>query len=197
MVIRNITQSKAPVRQATRLAPDIQVSTKGIDSFGAVANTRGYSSNARRMPSAFTVVLDNSAVGVATLYMIGDPNGIVASKLGGAYLPATSATGITVAALQASLNQAPVLITGINYQSTSGLVQFAERLDFADGDLDRVQTQGLVVPQYIRNTANNPNLLTLRFDEGFELDWNAGFIVSAGANQRVVMTFMIGAAAGR
>ena len=197
MVIKNITSAKAPVRQATRLAPDIQVSTKGIDSFGAVANTRGYSSNSRRMPSAFTVVLDN-LLGVApALYMVGDPNGIVASKLGGAYLPATSATGITVAALQASLNQAPVLITGINYRSTSGAVQFDERFDFADGDLDRVQTQGLVVPQYIRNTANDPNLLTLRFDEGFELDWNAGFIISAGIAQRVSLTFMIGAAAGR
>jgi hypothetical protein len=197
MVIRSLTASKAPMVQATRLAPDIQVNTNGITTFGAVAGARGYSSNARRMPSAVVLTLDNSAGVAKALYKIGDPNGIVASKFSITAAAATSASGLSVAAFTASLNQGPLLVKGINYEATSGLVQFSERFQFGDADLDRGQLIDLVVPQYIRNTSQNPNLLTLDFDEGFELDWNSGFIVEAGIGQLVKVTLMIGAAAGR
>lgn len=185
------------MQQATRLAPEVQVNTNGISAFGSVAQARGYSSNTRRIPSAVTLICDNSAGVAAQLYMIGDPNGMVAAKFGITAIAPTSVTGLTPAAFNASLVGGPLLVRGINYKATSGAVQFDQRFQFADADLDRGQLTDLVVPQYIRNTANDPNLLTLEFGEGFELDWNSGFILSAGIAQRVSLTLLIGAAAGR
>ena len=189
--------SKGTMQQASRLNPAIQVNTNGISSFGSVAQARGYSSNARRIPSAVTLICDNSAGVAAQLYMIGDPNGMVAAKFGITAIPPTSVTGLTPAAFTASLVGGPLLVTGLNYNSTSGAVQFSQRFQFADADLDRGQLIDLVVPQYVRNTAQDPNLLTLEFGEGFELDWNSGFILSAGIAQRVTITLFVGAAAGR
>jgi len=197
MLIKNISTAKTPMQQASRLSPDIQVNTKPLDSFGSIATSRGYTSNARRMPSAFTAVFDNSGGGAPVMYGLGDPAGMVAAKFGLTLTAPTSITGLSVAAFQASLGYAPILIKGFNYESTDGKVQFSQRFQFADADLDRGQLIDLVVPQYVRNTANDPNLLTLAFDEGFELDWNAAFIIVAEAGERVVLTGMIGAAAGR
>lgn len=197
MLLRTSSPAKAPVRQAARLAPDIQVNTNGLGAFGSIAPARGYSSNARRMPGAIVVTLDNTAGVAPALFMIGDPNDMVASKFALVAAAPTAVSGVSVAAFTASLVGGPLLVRGINYEATDGLVQFSERFQFGDADLDRGQLIDLVVPQYVRNTAQNPNLLTLEFGEGFELDWNSGFIISAGIGQLVKCTLMIGAAAGR
>lgn len=197
MTIKPVGTTKSPMGQASRLSPDIQVNTQGISSFGSVAQARGYSSNARRIPSAVTIICDNSGGAAAVLYMIGDPNGMVAAKFGLTAIPPTAVTGLTPAAFTASLVGGPLLVRGMNYNATSGPVQFSQRFQFADADLDRGQLIDLVVPQYVRNTAQDPNLLTLEFGEGFELDWNSGFILSAGIAQRVTLTLFVGAAAGR
>ena len=198
MTIRNASAGRSAVSQASRLDPAIQVNTEGITSFGSVAGSRGFSSNSRRMPSAVVFVLDNSEGEEAELFYVGDGGGIVRGKLGlSEAAPATSTPGNTVAAVYQSFTNAPIMVSGINYEATDGDSQFSERFQFADADLDRGQLQDIVVPQYIRNTSQNPNLLTLRFDEQFELDWNAGFFINVGAGQRVTLTLMIGSAAGR
>jgi len=197
MLIRNISASKTPTQQAGRLAPDIQVNTRPLDSFGSIATSRGYTSNARRMPAAFTAVFDNSGGVTTKRYKLGDPTGIVVSKFGITAADADSITGMSVAAFTASLGFAPIMVKGFNYESTDGKVQFGELFQFRDADMDRGQIIDLVVPQYIRNTSNDPNLLTLAFDEAFELDWNAAFIIDVAAGERTVLTGMIGAAAGR
>ena len=198
MILRNTTMTRAVVdgRQAERLAPPVQVSTQGITSFGSVADFRGYSSNSRRMPTSFTVTCTNATL-AAVEYVIGDPDGMVAGKTGRTFTQPTSAQSITVAALQASFRSAAVLVKGINYNTTDGVVQFPQSFRFADADYDRVSEIDIFSVEAERNTAQNPNLLTLSFKEPFELDWNAAFLITVAPGESATLTFFIGAASNR
>lgn len=199
MTIRNLTASRAVVdgRQAERLTPPVQVSTTGITSFGSVAETRGYSSNSRRMPSSIILVMDNSAGLTPRTYVVGDPDGMVTGKTGATYTQPTRAQGTSVAAIQNSLRSASLLIKGVNYSCTNGPVQFAENFQFADADYDKLQITDIFPTEAERNTAQNPNLLTLSFKEPYELDWNSAFLITAAPGELVTLTFFIGAASGR
>lgn len=198
MTIRNLTASRAVVdgRQAERLTPPVQVSTTPISSFGSVAESRGYSTNARRMPTALIYTMTNA--GVTPLeYVIGDPDGMVAGKLGRAFTQPTAVQGTSVAAAQNSLRSAALLIKGVNYASTDGTVQFNQTFQFADADYDRLTLTDIYATEAERNTAQNPNLLTISFKEPFELDWNSAFLITVPAGESVTLTLFIGAASNR
>jgi len=198
MTIRNLTASRAVVdgRQAERLTPPVQVATTPISSFGSVADSRGYSSNNRRMPSSFTMTMTNATAG-ALEYVVGDPDGMVAGKTGRTFTQPTSAQSNTVAAIQNSLRSAALLIKGINYNTTDGAVQFPQSFRFADGDYDRVSEIDIFSNEAERNTAQNPNLLTISFKEPFELDWNSAFLITVAPGESATVTFFIGAASNR
>jgi|688.fasta_scaffold225641_3 hypothetical protein len=198
MTLRNITAGRAVVdgRQAERLTPPVQVSTTPITSFGSVADLRGYSSNSRRMPSSLIVTMTNATVGTLT-YVLGDPDGMVAGKLNRTFTQPTSAQGISVAAVQNSLRSASLLINGMNYSTNNGPVQFAQTFQFVDADYDRANIIDIQPTQAERNTAQNPNLLTLSFKEPYELDWNSAFLINVPAGGTVTLTLFIGAASNR
>lgn len=193
MVLRNVSGGRAA---AERLAPAVQVRNQGIDSFGSVATARGYSTSTRRMPTSFTVTMDNSA-GLIGTYVVGDGSGMVAGKTGATYRQPTSAQGISVAALQNSFKDAPVMIQGINYNTTTGAPQFAQNFVFAEADFDKYVANDIFSNEAERNTQYNPNLLTLQFKDQYELDWNSAFLVTVAAGEVVTLTFFLGAAAGR
>jgi hypothetical protein len=198
MTLRNITAGRAVVdgRQAERLTPPVQVSTTPISSFGSVADMRGFSSNSRRMPSSLIFTITNGTAGVLT-YVIGDPDGMVAGKLGRTFTQPTSAQGITVAAAQNSLRSAALLITGMNYSTNNGATQFSRTFQFVDADYDRANVIDIRPTEAERNTAQNPNLLTLNFKEPFELDWNSAFLIDVPNGGTVTLTLFIGAASNR
>ena len=199
MIVRNLTSGRGPVtaNQADRLAPAIQVRTTGIDSFGSVATQRGYSSNARRMPSSFTAVFDNSASVVARVFVVGDSDGMIAGKTGATYIQPTRVQGTSVAALQNSFRSAGVLVSGFNYNTTTGSAQFSQNFQFAEADYDKLNITDIFSVEAERNTAQNPNLLTIQFKDPFELDWNSAFLVTVDAGEIVTLTAFIGAASGR
>lgn len=190
------TPASSGKAQAERLAPTIQVRDAGITSFGSVADTSGYSSNARRSPSSITYVMDNTG-GATRAFIIGDPKGLVAGKTGAAYIQPTGAQGMTVAALQGSYDTMPVLVGGINYNTTTGAAQFAQNFEFAEADINKLWTQNIFSNEAERNTAQNPNLLTLQFRDAYELDSNSAFIITVLADEVVTLTLFISAAAGR
>ena len=198
MTLRNITAGRAVVdgRQAERLTPPVQVSTNPISSFGSVADLRGFSSNSRRMPSSVILTMTNAGL-LPLEYVVGDPDGMVAGKLGRAFTQPNSAQGISVAAVQNSLRSAALLIKGMNYASSNGPLQFAQTFQFADADYDRLSITDIQPTEAERNTAQNPNLLTLNFKEPYELDWNSAFLITVPAGESVTLTFFIGAASNR
>lgn len=198
MVLRTMGSgaSKAPVQQAARLAPEIQVSTTPISTFGSVAQGRGYSSNSRRAPSSVSVNYTNAS-GAQTELVIGDTAGLVAARTGRAFVQPTTVTGITPAAFVAMLSTMPLLVTGVNYSATAGPTQFPLRFQFNEADISNNYAQDVNINEYVRNTSNDPNLLTLQWGEGFRLDTNSAFTLLVANGQTVSLTFFIGAAYGR
>jgi len=197
MVIKNYSGPKSAATQATRLAAPIQVRSGALDSFGSVATNRGFSTQTNRMPTSFTVVLDNSAGLVPVVYVIGDPDGMVAGKTGVVYTQPTRAQGTSVAAIRNSLRSAGLMISGINYNTLTGPAQFSQNFQFASADFDQLAISDIFSNEAERNTAQNPNLLTIQFKEQYELDWNSAFLVTADVAEVVTLTFFIGAAANR
>ncbi len=199
MTLRNISAKPtrtAQIQQGMRLERQIQVNPNKPTAFGSVANARGYTSNARRAPSSFTAVLTNGTGG-ALEYVIGDPVGAVAGRFGRTFTQPTSVTGTTVAAFQAMFQTMPLLISGFNYFATSGAVQFPQLFRYYSADITSGFDMDVSTPEYQRNTAQNPNLLTLDFGEGFEVDTNTCFGITVAAGQSVTIVGFIGAAMGR
>lgn len=188
--------SKAPVQQASRLAPEIQVATNNITNFGSVASGRGYTSNSRRAPSSVTITYAN-ATGAQTELIIGDSAGLVAARTGRVFVQPAGVTGITPAAFVSMLQTMPLLVTGVNYNATAGPTQFPLRFQFNEADISNNFAQDVNIQEYVRNTSNDPNLLTLQWGEGFKLDTNSAFTLQVANGQTVSLTFFIGAAYGR
>lgn len=191
---RQLEQARA-VRQ---LDPQTKVRTTGITNFGAVADAAGQS-NSLGMPSSLTLTLDNSLGGSTKDYRIGDPQDWVVNVNG---YPGTNhadrSSGISAANFAAAVTQAPVAVIGINYSATSGAVQFAEPFYFCAADVNGSgMKKPMNIAEYQRNTQYNDNLMTLRFDTPFRLDWNTGFFIRAGIAQVVNVTLMFGAAGYR
>lgn len=197
------TASGAPAtfteaRAVRTLDPSTKVRTTGITNFGAVADAQGQSPNVG-MPSSITFTLDNST-GVATKgYRIGDADDWVVALAGfaGTAQPDRS-SGISGANFAKAVAQAPLAVIGINYSATSGAVQFGEQFFFVQGEVNgSALKRPMNIAEYQRNTQFNDNLMTLRFDQPFRMDWNTGFYINAGIAQVVNVTLMFGAAGYR
>lgn len=191
-------QTIQAARAVNKLDPTVKVRNTGITNFGAVARSSGQGPTTG-MPTSLSLVLDNSAGAVAKLYKIGDPDGWILGNVGlGAAVQPDRSSGITGLAFANVVSQAPVTVQAINYRSTSGAVQFSELFKYVTGDVDGSATMKPVnMAEYQRNTADDPNLLTLEFDNQFTLDWNRAFVISAGIGQLVTVTLMFGAAGYR
>lgn len=192
------TASVMEARAVKTLDPNVKVRTTGITNFGAVADAQGQTMGVG-MPNSLSLILDNSGGVAAKAYRIGDPNNWSVATAGftGAVDPDRS-SGIAPAAFAQTTTQAPVSIVGINYSATSGAVQFAEPFFWVQADVDGSALKKPVnIAEYQRNTQYNANLMTLRFDQPFRLDWNTGFYISAGIAQIVTVTLMFGAAGYR
>lgn len=191
-------QTITSARAVSKLDPTIKVRNTPITNFGAVARAEGQGPSTG-MPTSLTLVLDNSAGVAAKLYRIGDPDSWILPAAGftGA-VDADRTNGIPALAFGKAMAQAPMTVQAINYRSTSGAVQFAETFMYITADVDGSSTTKPVnVSQYQRNTAQDPNLMTLEFDNQFTLDWNRAFVISAGIGQLVSVTLMFGAAGYR
>lgn len=187
----------ASVRAVQKLDPTVKTRSTGITNFGAVAQSSGQGPSTG-MPTSLSFVLDNSG-GVATKdYKIGDPDTWVLLAAGLAGVAADSTSGISAAAFANVIGQAPMTVQAINYRATSGAVQFSKPFKYITADVDGSATVKPVnMAEYQRNTADDPNLLTLEFGNQFTLDWNRAFYIQAGIGQLVTVTLMFGAAGYR
>ena len=202
MATISVARTPQPTIEASRavnkLDPTIKVRATNITNFGAVAQSGGQGPTTG-MPTSITLVLDNSAGVASKLYRIGDADNWVAAAGGytGAAWPDRT-SGISAAAFAAAVAQAPMTVQAINYAATSGAVQFPELFKYITGDVDGSATiKPVNMPEYQRNTSNDPNLLTLEFTNQFVLDWNRAFVIRAGIGQLVNVTLMFGAAGYR
>lgn len=190
--------SVTEARAVKQLDPAVKVRTTGITNFGAVADSQGQSPNVG-MPSSITFTLDNSAGVAGKDYRIGDPDDWVVALAGfaGTVQPDRS-SGISGMNFARAVTQAPVSVIGINYSSTSGAVQFGNPFFFVQGEVNgSALKRPMNIAEYQRNTQFNDNLMTLRFEQPFRMDWNTGFFITAGIAQVVNVTLMFGAAAYR
>ena len=185
------------LRAASKLEqPNVRVRQTDITRFGAVSMAQGASGS--KMPSSVTLTLNNSA-GVATKeYKIGDYANLIEDILGRTIADADASSGGSVGGLNYSFGVAPVTVKAMNYSSTSGAVQFPQRLQYAVADVNgMIDVQPINPTEFVRNNAYNPNLLTMEFGDQFTLDWNRAFLITAGIGQTVSVTLMFGAAAYR
>ncbi len=192
------TQTIEATRAVNKLDPTVKVRATGITNFGAVAQSGGQGPTTG-MPTSLTLVLDNSGGATAKLYKIGDPDNWVLPAAGiTTAVNADRSSGISGAAFGSVIGQAPMTVQAINYASTSGAVQFSQLFKYVTADVDGSATLKPVnMAEYQRNTADDPNLLTLEFGNQFVLDWNRAFVISAGVGQLVNITLMFGAAGYR
>lgn len=192
------SQSVVQSRAVSKLDPTVKVRSTGITNFGAVAKAEGQGPSTG-MPTSLSLVLDNSAGVAVKLYRIGDPDGWIlpAGGFAGA-VDADRTNGISAIAFGRAVGQAPMTVQAINYRATSGAVQFSQPFFYITADVDASATKKPVnVSQYQRNTAQDPNLMTLEFDNQFTMDWNRAFVITAGIGQIVTVTLMFGAAGYR
>lgn len=190
--------SREQNRAIKQLDPTTKVRSTGITNFGAVADSAG-ESNSLGMPSSITFTLDNSGGAAVKGYRIGDPNDWVCGAAGfvGTVQPDRS-SGISGANFAQAVTQAPMAVIGVNYSSTSGAVQFSSPFFFVSADVNgSALKKPMNIAEYQRNTQFNDNLMTLRFENPFRLDWNTGFYILAGIGQLVNVTLMFGAAGYR
>lgn len=189
-------ESASSLRAASKLDPSVRVRQADIGRFGAVAQAQGPAGG--KMPSSVTFTLNNSAGVTAKAYKIGDYANLIEDILGKAIADADSSSGGSVGGANYSFGVAPVTVKAINYASTSGAVQFPQQFQYASADMNgRLDLIPVNTPEYQRNNAYNPNLLTLEFGDQFVLDWNRAFLITAGIGQTVTVTLMFGAAAYR
>lgn len=184
-------------RAVQKLDPTVKVRQTGITSFGAVAQSAGQS-NGIGMPTSITLTFDNSAGVAAKDYKIGDADNWILATVGKTAVQADRSSGISGAALAKVFAQAPMTVLGLTYTSTSGAVQFSQPFTYITGEVDGTGlTKPVNMAEYQRNTAYDPNMLTLEFQNQFVLDWNTAFYISAGIGQLVNVTLLFGAASYR
>lgn len=111
--------------------------------------------------SAFTFELDNSASGTNTLFRLFDANGIN-DAISGVVGAAASSGTITPSVVVASTVNAPIMITGFNYQTDTNASQFGQSLDIVHGEINGTQKKfPNVTASSKRNSQFDPLLLTI------------------------------------
>lgn len=192
---RQPMQQDTPVQSAQMLMPSVSINTQPINALGNVAFLPVQDNG---LPFV-SFTLDNSATSATTLYVIGDPDGVVAaaSKLTLAQ-PDDCSLGVAgVAATQASFKNAPIAINLINYSATSGAAQFGQSFRYAKGDVSgEITLKPMPIALARRNDQFNANLLTLG-GVGSELKWNTALIIAVAGNQVVQLDIQPMASANR
>ena len=141
--------------------------------------------------SAFSITLDNAAVGSSKQFRIFD-NDLVLRAINGSLGSATSTTieSTNAGALSNTTDATPIVISGFNYQTTYDAGQFAQTFDISRGSIDgRVVKHPNIIAKAKRNTQYDSKLLTI--DERFVVDGQTGIEVSVQASEKVILTFFV------
>ena len=115
--------------------------------------------------SAFSLTLGNQANTLSAYYRMFDADGVCAA-IGSAMTAPTNGT-IAQAAITATTNSTPIVLSGFNYQTSSDASQFAEPFDITRGSID-----GRIV--------KHPNI-----------DGQTCIEVNVIASEKVTMTFFV------
>tara|TARA_R110002020_G_scaffold85543_3_gene211062 strand:- start:258 stop:722 length:465 start_codon:yes stop_codon:yes gene_type:complete len=138
--------------------------------------------------SAFSLTLGNQANTLSAYYRMFDADGVCAA-IGSAMTAPTLGT-ITPAAITATTNSTPIVLSGFNYQTSSDPSQFAEPFDITRGSIDgRIVKHPNIIAKAKRNTQFDANLLTI--DERFVIDGQTCIEVNVIASEKVTMTFFV------
>ena len=141
--------------------------------------------------SAFSITLDNAAVGSSKQFRIFD-NDLVLRAINGSLGSATSTTieSTNTGALSNTTDATPIVISGFNYQTTYDAGQFAQTFDISRGSIDgRVVKHPNIIAKAKRNTQYDSKLLTI--DERFVVDGQTGIEVTVQASEKVILTFFV------
>ena len=141
--------------------------------------------------SAFSITLDNAAVGSSKQFRIFD-NDLVLRAINGSLGSATSTTieATNAGALSNTTDATPIVISGFNYQTTYDAGQFAQTFDISRGSIDgRVVKHPNIIAKAKRNTQYDSKLLTI--DERFVVDGQTGIEVTVQASEKVILTFFV------
>lgn len=180
---------------ANALEPAPKVRQSDITAFGNVGDAPGFRGGLG-MPSSFSTTFTNASGGTL-VYVVGDGLGLIAANTAIALTQPSSAS-TTVAALQASFGQLPIMVCGMVINATSGAVQFTQNFRYGIADID---SGSLLKPvnlgEYQRPSYNNANQLVIKFMEQYRLDANTGFLVTVPTGQTVTISWLLGAAAYR
>lgn len=178
--MNNLNQVSTP--QGPRADVTIQAVSTGWEANGSAC---GYDSGV----TAFTFVLDNSASGTATLYRMFDANGINDAISGVAGAPADSGT-ITPSVIVASTVNAPIMITGFNYQTSATAGQFGQALDIVHGEINGTQKKTPnITASAKRNSQFDPLLLTI--DQKVFVTGKTAIELNVLAGEIVTLTFFV------
>lgn len=187
-------------RTARAISNNTVLNSGNIASMGNVQDLSGYTDSIIAGLTSFVVTFNNSAGVAAKEYILGDPTGGIRRLINPTTPPSdpdTTSFGF-VAGLQQSFGFAPVFVHGINYAATSGATQFPSAVQFVTADVNgMLARKPIIISEAQRNTAFNANLLTLRFDDGYKMDWNGALYLSVAAGQTVSWTVFIKAAENR
>lgn len=183
-----------PLKQSGRIqeilnpAPSIVEGTP--TSFGSVVETGGYSNTVADGPSAIVITYAN-ATGAAVNLGIGANTQIAAASSLTITNPATVA-GSTWAAFEQMLTSRELLVAGLNINATSGPTQFSNPFKYwvIDGG-GGGNFKNIPLFAYQRNTQQDPNLMTTRFDKPYLLKWNRGFVWTVANGQTVQIALLL------
>ena len=177
--MNNLNQVSA---QGPRADVTIQKVPSGWESNGAAC---GYDAGV----TAFTFNLDNSASGTDTLYRMFDANGINAAISGVAGIQADSGT-IDPTVIVASTVNAPIMITGFNYQTDTTATQFGQSLDIVHGEINGTQKKTPnITASAKRNSQFDPLLLTI--DQKVFVTGKTAIELTVLAGETVTLTFFV------
>jgi hypothetical protein len=199
MIVKGNFQQASAGRVARAIGNTTVLNQNEITSMGNVQDLPGYNDNLIDGLTSFVVTFTNGG-GAAVNYILGDPTGAIGTLFNPTTPPSqpTTTTFGTVAGMQQSFGFAPVFVHGINYSATSGATQFPSAVKYVTGDLNGMfGAKPIIISEAQRNTAFNANLLTLRFQQGYKLDWNGALVISVAAGQTVSWTVFVRAAENR
>lgn len=147
-----------------------------------------YTSQVKPKLPAVSYVLDNSAVGSVTRYIIGDPTGMVAAKDGGTLVNPTTVQGkaALVVPHKNFFYGVSVKYTQINYETSSDSTQFASSFEHRLTNIAGIiNSTEISIAEAKSNVQQNPLLLTLRGE--YDLDINSAYVIEVLANEKVLL----------
>ncbi|KAB2814566.1 hypothetical protein [Phaeocystidibacter luteus] len=194
MQVREIIMpaNRAQAMESLVHAPEVRTAPGEIPQLGGVGTSAVSTPMQNPFVSTLRFTLDNSATGATTAYMIGDPLGMVAAILGGAYTDPDGTSAPSYTAFQRSIELSPIITKGFNYTVSTGTsAQFSEDFKYGRADIGGGFSLNPIYPETAqRNTQQNDKLLT--FNQPFKFDKSSGLLINVAANTTVVLTFFVG-----